>query len=223
MIKLPEGYLLIDTGYHDRYKQFLKQLKAAKIESNEITFLMLTHHHEDHVGFAEELRLDTGAKLIVHKYALPFLTRGTHENRGEHWNRTVHRLITPFSKILSHKYPPVDIRRDDIILHDNNPMKTSNLGLNGKIVCTPGHSSDSVSLILDDGKAFIGDASMNLLGLGETRYRPFFIQDRNEIFGSWRRLIESGARNLYPSHGKPFSVEKLVRNLDLSKKPDLKI
>ncbi|HIJ07972.1 TPA: MBL fold metallo-hydrolase [Candidatus Bathyarchaeota archaeon] len=217
LVKLPNGYLLVDTGYQNRYEQFLEELKATRIELHEITYLMLTHHHEDHAGFARKLLLNSKAKLVIHENALPFLAEGTHENRGEHWNPWVHQLITPFSRILSHKYPPLKIRKDDIILQNDNPMKISDLGLNGKIVYTPGHSSDSISLVLQDGKAIVGDAAMNLLNLGETRYRPFFIQDIDDVFGSWKKLIEFEVRTIYPSHGRPFSVEKLIRNLHSAK------
>jgi glyoxylase-like metal-dependent hydrolase (beta-lactamase superfamily II) len=31
----------------------------------------------------------------------------------------------------------------------------------GKILCTPGHSSGSVSVLLDTGEAFVGDLAMN--------------------------------------------------------------
>ena len=33
----------------------------------------------------------------------------------------------------------------------------SRLGIKGKVIHTPGHSDDSISLILDDGAAFVGD------------------------------------------------------------------
>jgi glyoxylase-like metal-dependent hydrolase (beta-lactamase superfamily II) len=29
------------------------------------------------------------------------------------------------------------------------------------------------------------------------------------VYESWRKLREHGARVIYPSHGKPFSAEKL--------------
>jgi glyoxylase-like metal-dependent hydrolase (beta-lactamase superfamily II) len=38
-----------------------------------------------------------------------------------------------------------------------------NIGIEGKILYTPGHLRDSISVVLSDGNAFVGDAAMNFL------------------------------------------------------------
>jgi len=58
----------------------------------------------------------------------------------------------------------------------------SRLGSEGEIVPTPGHSDDSISLILNEGKAFTGD----LLG------RDWGADPMRQIEASWRRI---GASN----------------------------
>jgi hydroxyacylglutathione hydrolase len=85
------------------------------------------------------------------------------------------------------------------------------IGIDGKILYTPGHSRDSISVLLSNGSAFVGDVAMNFLRLTGIGHRPICIEDINTVYASWQRLIEQGAKAIYPSHGKPFSARELVR------------
>ena len=98
LIKLHKGYLLVDTSYSNKYKKFLKELKKANITLKEISYLVLTHHHDDHVGFARKILLDTQAKLIVHKHAISFLKSGIHDKTGKHWNWKIDKILSSLSK-----------------------------------------------------------------------------------------------------------------------------
>ncbi len=204
---------MIDTGYPRQYELFLEKLREARIRISDISYLLLTHHHDDHAGFANRLLEKSEVKLIVHKNALPFLKKGQHHKKGEHLNWWVHAVISLFSRFLSHGYPSLDLRKDDIVVEDDESELLKGLGIDGKILYTPGHSIDSISVLLSNGDAFVGDAAMNFLNLSRIKYRPFFIQNIGDVFKSWSRLIEAGAKRIYPSHGKPFNADELIRNL----------
>jgi len=220
LIKLSGGYLLVDTNYYHKYEQFLKELKSEKISPGEISYLLLTHHHDDHAGFAKRFLLTSQARLIVHNNAIPFLKMGIHDNRGKHWNKWIQQMLDPLSKIINHKYPGLKVRKEDLILEGNCLKNSLDFRLDGKIISTPGHSSDSISIVFNDGNAIVGDVAMNLFNLGETKYRPFFIQDINELYRSWRKL-RFGAIIIFPAHGKPFAVDKLSKKLSVIKKEEL--
>ena len=64
------------------------------------------------------------------------------------------------------------------------------IGIEGEILPTPGHSPDSVSLLLDDGSAFTGDLGPAFLG-----------GDTDPVAASWRLLAERGMLRVYPAHG----------------------
>jgi glyoxylase-like metal-dependent hydrolase (beta-lactamase superfamily II) len=36
---------------------------------------------------------------------------------------------------------------------------------------------------------------------------PIFAEDQAAVIDSWRRLLEAGARMVYPGHGKPFPAD----------------
>ncbi len=55
LLKCTGGYLLIDTYYPGYYARFEKKLAKMGIATSDIKYLLLTHHHDDHAGFAAEL------------------------------------------------------------------------------------------------------------------------------------------------------------------------
>jgi ribonuclease/clavin/mitogillin len=92
----------------------------------------------------------------------------------------------------------------DITLHDNVRISCpesrsllAGIGIPGEIVHTPGHSDDSISLVLDDGSVFAGDLTPP--GLAPEN-------DAAAVAASWRLLRERGATRVYPAHGPVRSL-----------------
>jgi len=74
------GYSMIDTNMPGTYDRFLDKLGGLGIDLGDIKYLLLTHHHDDHVGFAADLLRDTDARVIAHELAVPILHRGQTRN-----------------------------------------------------------------------------------------------------------------------------------------------
>lgn len=216
LISCNKGYILIDTGYKDSYKKFIKLLKRNNIDIHNIKYLLLTHHHNDHVGFAQELKEKYGVKLIVQKDSIPLLAKGY--NSLTEVGLPVNKLVGVILKItlFFHKdisYPPVIIAGDDIVINGDNDSLLYSLGIKGKILSTPGHTSDSMTVIMDNGHTFCGDAAMNFMMIAGAMHRPIFIKNTLQVFESWEKIIESGAKYIYPSHGNPFSAKQLTLSI----------
>ena len=79
--------------------------------------------------------------------------------------------------------------------------------LQGKILFTPGHTSDSISLKIGN-KIFCGDAAMN--GLPSLKRITIWIENKNAFYNSWNILIDEKADWIFPAHGKPFRREELI-------------
>ena len=71
----------------------------------------------------------------------------------------------------------------------------------------------SISVVLDSGDAFVGDMAMNGLPLTIGPNLPIFAEDLSALKDSWRKLIDMGVKKIYPAHGKPFSIEKLMKKI----------
>lgn len=203
------GYLLIDTGYPWDYRRFLKGLDGLGISAGLIRFMVLTHNHHDHVGFAAQLRRAAGCRLIVHSSGLTGLAAGHSQEVLRPANLLVKALINPLLRVQgSFIYEPVEICKDDIVLSGDDHGLLADIGIRGSILHTPGHTKDSITLIAENGKAFVGDAAMNLPFLF-TNYRPLLIGDPKAVKESWHRIVEAGAKTIFPSHGKPFPCSRL--------------
>ncbi len=212
LLPCTEGYLLIDTCYSNVYPRFLKILKQMNIGLDEIRYLLLTHHHEDHAGFAAQLSADSGCRIIAHEKALNQLALGRSADAMKPLNRRTRAAYSAFGLLRKISgYPPVELSVTDFIIFGDNETLLPQLGIDGEILETPGHTADSISVLLHDGSLFPGDAAMNFLKPCGLKYRPIYAEDYRDVKQSWEKLIAKGARKVYPSHGSPFSSDRLKR------------
>ena len=209
-LKCDEGYLLVDVPYPGNYEALCECLKASGIEASEIKYLFLTHHHDDHVGCVNELVRDTGATIIVHEKAVTHLAAGRSDPDDRPINQCIGALVGIYSLFHEFVFPPVVLSDRDVIITGDDDALLPRIGIDGKIIHTPGHTHDSISVILSDGSAIVGDAAMNFMEFCRTRHRPIYIQDLEQTFQSWEKLRNHGARVIYPSHGDPFAADELV-------------
>jgi hydroxyacylglutathione hydrolase len=211
LLECSEGYLLIDTAYPKDYEKFVKAMGRLDVGLHQIHYLLLTHHHDDHAGFAARLVEQTGCKLIAHQNAVLPLSEGKSKGAMEPVNHCIGAVFSMFRLIHGEfRYPPLAMTSKDFVVSGDNFDLLKSIGIDGKVLDTPGHSRDSISVVLSDGSAFVGDAAMNFLNFCRIRYRPIFVQDIDLVFDSWQKLTEHGAERIYPAHGSPFSAEKLT-------------
>lgn len=50
-----DGYIMVDTGYEHSLKDVERKLKQNSINLTDIKYVFLTHAHDDHAGFLNEL------------------------------------------------------------------------------------------------------------------------------------------------------------------------
>jgi glyoxylase-like metal-dependent hydrolase (beta-lactamase superfamily II) len=221
---IKDGYVLIDTGYQKGYQAFLKALSRNHLSIHEISYLFLTHAHDDHVGFINDLLRDNPkTKVILSKEALQGLLRGQHSFEGG----CTSDLAVFTCKIMEllgigeHRFPPIKekfLTRCLVICEENKSKLESLLG--GRIYETPGHSKDSISLLLKNGSMFVGDAAMN--GLPSIHKITIWVENKNQFYKSWLIILNLKPRKIYPGHGKSFLPLALFKNLTYVKKMKLR-
>lgn len=171
--------LLVDLGWPGSMGMMLANLQRMDVSIEEIRYGLATHYHIDHAGVAQELK-EAGVAILVLDVqvdAIPLMKRWTkpHDNYLE---------ITTNDNIT--------------ISCAGSRALLDGIGIPGEILHTPGHSSDSVSLLLDDGIVFTGDLTRpNLVGM----------EDPAIVRASWRLLLERGARLVYPGHGPVYTLD----------------
>jgi endoribonuclease LACTB2 len=164
--------LLIDCGWPGTLPKLKAALKRKGIALQEIKYLLVTHFHPDHAGIAQDLK-NLGVRLILPESQVDF--------------------ITPFAEYFQGKKLPYM----EITQHDNIVLKfeesrswLAGLGLAGEILSTPGHSDDSVTLILDEGFAFTGDLHPAFMDIEDTRTQT-----------SWETIYRHEVMRIFPGHG----------------------
>ncbi|HMK45440.1 MAG TPA: MBL fold metallo-hydrolase [Methanocella sp.] len=212
-VQCPGGYLQIDTSFPVMFDRYLEGLKTLNIDVSEIKYLLLTHYHDDHSGFAAALKEKSGCQLIVAEKSLEPLRNGTLIKINRYLNRRVQLTLTLYSKLKrrTFSFEPIIPDDRDLIVRREGREVLGQIGIDGKILFTPGHTPDSISLVLADGSAFVGDVSSNFLNFCSTHYRPILLYSPDQVYESWRKIVDEGARSIYPAHGKPFRVDRLIR------------
>lgn len=236
LIKSGENYILIDTGYAEDWDLFCKNIKTAGISLSQISHILLTHHHDDHCGLLHAaVSENPSIKVVMSGLCKELIQKGKNDQThgGGLLNRRIAFLIRYkqlyVSLILGKKiakeknlmFTPYIARDGDIILDGDKSLRDIGIPLDGRIISTPGHTVDSISIIFDDGSCFVGDAAAAMLSFAGTKNCVIFICDLDEYYRSWNKIIREGARRIYPGHGKPFDVNKLKVNIGKNKKENI--
>lgn len=167
-----KAMLLVDCGWPGTLGKLKSRLKRKGIELKQVQYLLVTHFHPDHAGLTQELR-NTGVKLILMDTQVPFVGK-------------LKKIIKPNSGYLD-----IAVKGSFALKSADSRAFLKQIGIDGEIIPTPGHSPDSISLILDEGIAFSGDLTHeSMLAESDVIARE-----------SWHQIRRRGVRIVYPAHG----------------------
>lgn len=170
-----KGSLLIDTDYAGTMPAFYREIKKHGVSINDIGYILATHYHPDHIGLVSELT-DMGIKLLLMDVQRPY----------------VHFADEIFARERKLEYKPIREEKALCISCDESRAFLGSLGICAEIISTPSHSSDSISLIMDDGTCFIGD-------LEPAEYLGAY--ENNTALGEdWRRILDFNPKIIYYAH-----------------------
>lgn len=210
---IEDGWAMIDTGYENSYQKVLKRLNKLLIKPEEVRYLFLTHAHDDHAGFLEEwMSKHPQTQVIAHEGAFEGLRRG--QNSFDGGCSTLFAFL--FCQLMAlfgngeHRYPRLSEEHlERIITLNEDNLSHIECELQGKILFTPGHTADSISLLVNDN-LFCGDAAMN--GIPSSHRITIWVENTSEFEQSWDGILASGAKKIYPAHGNPFGLQELAKN-----------
>lgn len=166
------GYMaVVDPG--GKSEKLINDIKSG----GELKYVILTHGHYDHIGYAEQLSALFNAEIVCGKYTNEFLS----------------------NNLLNHSvfHPDFDIKpfSGDIILNEGDTFNLGNTEI--KYIYTPGHTKDSGCFIFDNN-IITGDTLFR-----ESYGRTDLPTGNDEdMINSIRRLKNlDGNYNVYPGHG----------------------
>ena len=197
-----EQTILIDAGVPGQRDRFLQKLASTNTHPEEINLLLFTHGHFDHIGLAKEIVDLSGAKTAIHHREKAWVESGIAPMPpgATTWGK----VLASMTKFLPELRVPAT--KVDIVFEDDD-FSLQEFGIPGKVVYTPGHTMGSTSVLLENGDVIIGDLAMSAKYMRLSPGLPIFAENPNLIKPSWQKLLDSGAKTIYPAHGKPFSAE----------------
>ena len=170
--------LLVDLGWPGMGAELFHNLDRAGIPLAEIRYGLATHYHIDHAGAAQELKARGMTLLVLEQQvaAIPAMKR--HIKPTDHYTE-----IVPAGNVVKRC--------------DESRALLAELGIAGEVIPTPGHSDDSVSLVLESGECFTGDLTLERM-VGD--------EDAGVVAESWARLRALGAHTVYGGHARPYAM-----------------
>ncbi|HPM88767.1 MAG TPA: MBL fold metallo-hydrolase [Bacteroidales bacterium] len=197
-----QSRILIDTGPGSMWTALQRRLDRLQIR--QVDLLILTHSHFDHAANAARIKEKYKARVIIHQTETKYLASG--DNILPVGTNIVAKFLVKtiakqFNSIAGYSPCDYDITFD-------YSFELTDYGFNGYLVHTPGHTQGSISVIIDNEIALVGDT---MFGIFWGTVFPPFASDQNLLIKSWGKLLETRCRLFIPSHGsanKRHLVEK---------------
>lgn len=206
LIETADALFLVDGGMAGTGRKILKRIAEIGRKPQELLFAVVTHAHADHFGGLEEVQEATGCAIICHP---------EHEDTV----RSGGNLVSPglniwakiYERIAHFALPKMRLPRLKRVLTVEDGTDLHALGLPGRVLHTPGHSHGDITLVLDDGSAFVGDLvqGRRIPNVTPPEFSIMAV-DEPAMISSWRKLIESGAKRIYPGHGTIGHIAELL-------------
>lgn len=201
LINSQNNCILIDTGRANSWKKLSSKLDDI-LGKDKLSCLILTHTHFDHVENADKIKEKYKSMIIVHQSESEYLMLGNSPlPKGS--NLATGFMTEVLGKKLESRYQYEKVNPDIIV---DQRYDLIGFEFNAHIIHTPGHSKGSLSIIIDNEIAVVGDAMFGVFG--NSIYPPF-ADDPEIMVKSWIKLINTNCDLFLPGHGKEISRKLL--------------
>jgi len=213
LLESSQGCILIDTGLPNTEKKIEDKLKELHKTFNDIKLIVITHAHIDHAGNAAKLKVLTNAKIIAHNGDLPYYRR----------EKEMHFCSTGLFGWLFFKTGAIQQQyqkfEPDILINSNESFRLEKFGIEGEIISTPGHTEGSISVVIDNDRAVVGDlisSGILLGGIVRTKKakRPPFEDDPLQVSQELQSIVNKGVKTFYMGHGGPLPKKEVLLHID---------
>ncbi len=171
-----EGALLFDTGWAGTFRAFCSEMGRIGMPVQKISCILISHFHPDHCGIAQEIA-DCGPVIAAADLQRDY----------------IHAADEILLREPEKDFHPIEDQKIRFIDLADSRAFLKELGIDGVILATPGHSDDSISLCLDDGSFFVGDLN------------PLYELEMHRgaaIGKSWDTLLSMQPKTIYYGHAR---------------------
>jgi glyoxylase-like metal-dependent hydrolase (beta-lactamase superfamily II) len=191
-----DGLTLIDSGYPKHAEALIEGIHSIGREQSDLTNILITHAHADHLGSAKRLSGGT-TPISLHPADGDIARAGVYQLTMKPGPGVLNGVL--FRLLMRKKPSEFPAFEPDIDLKDGDVIDVAG-GI--EVVHTPGHTAGHVALLWkrDRGLLFVGDAAGNLMGLNYM----FGYDDVREGKASLAKLAGLDFEAAVFGHGKPI-------------------
>lgn len=195
--------VLVDTGSPGEARRIVRAIERAGVRLQDLGMILHTHGHADHCGSTQALKRLHDIPAAIHPGDARKLRSG--EKASLRPTRFFSRILLPFVNVPFPAVTPEILTGEGFSLRE--------YGIPAEIVCTPGHTEGSISLVFDDGQAIAGDLLMGgylggLFRADEPDYH-YYAEDLAEIRRSIVKLLQRGVTKFHVGHGGPLDADRV--------------
>ena len=201
LVETSKKRVLIDTSM--RFERNIVKKCIQSTGTKGIDAIFLTHSHTDHVANALYFSNAFNCEVYISNEGISNLKNG---------HCKMPKGINAFSKGIywaEKKLPFYDFTQFDacpkVRILDDEVVKYY-LGESAELLKTPGHSDDSISILLNREIAIVGDLMVNAFG----NLYPPFADDESALNASWKAFLDTKCNAFLPAHGKLIHRKKLI-------------
>jgi glyoxylase-like metal-dependent hydrolase (beta-lactamase superfamily II) len=193
-ILLGEKICLIDAGVWGTASQLQGYLKQIGRSPQEISMVLMTHAHPDHIGGCLAIKKASSASFYAHPADKPWIEDVERQYRE--------RPILNFFELVEGPVPvSQELREGDTLSWDK--------GKTISVLETPGHSLGSISLFLEgEGALFTGDA------VPAAGTIPIYVDPKVSIQSIQKLAKVPRVKNMFSSWHEPISGDQVQTTME---------
>lgn len=204
LVKLTDGFVLIDTGVSSQWEMLESALQKSGCLPGTLKLVVITHGDFDHTGNCARLKEKYGCPVAMHPADFDMAEKAVTQKRKI---RTLPAKIFYMIRRLKRRKSPFETFTPDIRLFDGQSLAT--YGMVATVIHLPGHTRGSVGILGTDGSLMIGDTFVNR----DKPEKALYIENAKDLEHSIDRLKTLPVKTVYPGHGKPFEMAEIADNL----------
>ena len=211
LIRSEAGCILVDAGIPGSERRIARALARLGLSFPDIKLIVVTHAHTDHAGSAKRLRDLSGAPILAHADDADFYSRKEPMTFCPTSGVGSIFLKTPFP------HQPYEGFTPDIMMKNDDFVNLLDLGVDGLVRHTAGHTPGSIAVELASQDVLVGDLVASGIGIGGVALtgraiRPPFEDDPETVARELDRMLSNGAKRFYMGHGGPLEAPEVMKH-----------